>query len=205
MQHSRIEELAPLIFSMVLKRAANRRTVLEALTNKRWIQDIHEVASWQVLQEFGVCWEALEGVQLQPGMLDKHLWRLSASGQYSVKSAYEAIMQGSITFEPWEQIWNTWAPPKGVFFIWLVAHNRCWTADRLQRRSLPHHEACVLCDQVPETLDHLLVSCVFSRQFWFFFLSWIGLAVHPQLEEIFFSGVVEEGFFLSSFVHAKRS
>lgn len=58
-----IEELAPLIFSLVPKRTANRRTVLEALTNKRWIEDIHGVVSWQVLQEFCVCWEALEGVQ----------------------------------------------------------------------------------------------------------------------------------------------
>lgn len=59
----RIEELAPVIFSFVPKRTANRRTVLEALTNKRWIEDIHGVVSWQVLQEFCVCWEALEGVQ----------------------------------------------------------------------------------------------------------------------------------------------
>jgi hypothetical protein len=48
------------------------------------------------------------GVQLQPGTPDKHFWRLS-SGQYSVKSGYDAIMQGSITFEPWERIWSTWA------------------------------------------------------------------------------------------------
>jgi hypothetical protein len=69
----RIKELAPVIFSMVPKRTTNRRTVVEALTNKRWIQDIHGVVSWQVLQEFYVCWEALEGVQLLPGTPDKHL------------------------------------------------------------------------------------------------------------------------------------
>jgi hypothetical protein len=155
----------------------------------RWIQDIQGVVSWQVLQEFCVCWEALERVKLQPGTPDKHLWRLSDSEQYYVKSAYEVIMEGSIIFESWDRIWNTWAPPKCAFFMWLVAHNRCWTADRLQRRSLPHHEACVLCDQDPETLDHLLVSCVFSRQFWLFFLSWIGRAVFaPQLDDISFLG-----------------
>ena len=26
------------------------------------------------------------------------------------------------------------------FFLWLVAHDRCWTADRLARRGLPHPE-----------------------------------------------------------------
>jgi hypothetical protein len=89
-------------------------------------------------------------------------------------------MQGSIIFEPWERIWNTWAPPKCVFFIWLVAHNRCWTADKLQRRSLPHHEVCVPCDQVPETLDHLLVSFVFSMQFWFFSLAGLAWLSSPH-------------------------
>ena len=32
---------------------------------------------------------------------------------------------------------------------------------------LQHHQKCLLCDQEEETINHLLVSCVFSRQFWF--------------------------------------
>jgi hypothetical protein len=45
--------------------------------------------------------------------------------------------------------------------------NRCWTADRLAKRGLDHLERCPLCDQESETLDHILVSCVFAREFWF--------------------------------------
>jgi hypothetical protein len=33
----------------------------------------------------------------------------------------------------------------------------------------------VLCDQENESIDHLLVACVFSRQFWFYFLQQVGL------------------------------
>jgi hypothetical protein len=29
----------------------------------------------------------------------------------------------------------------------------------------PHPERCLLCDQDDETIDHLLVSCVFARKF----------------------------------------
>jgi len=36
--------------------------------------------------------------------------------------------------------------------LWLMAHNRCWTADRLARRGLPHPEECPLCEQEDE--DH---------------------------------------------------
>ena len=45
---------------------------------------------------------------------------------------------------------------------WLVTHNKCWTVDRLARRGLPHPEFCPLCDQEEETIDHLLVHCVFA-------------------------------------------
>jgi hypothetical protein len=48
-----------------------------------------------------------------------------------------------------------------------VAQNTCWTADRLAKRGLNHPPACLLCDQEPEDLNHLLVSCVFAREFWY--------------------------------------
>jgi hypothetical protein len=65
------------------------------------------------------------------------------------------MFQGSILFGPWERIWKSWAPNKCRFFLWLVAHNRCWTADRLARRNLPHLDRCSLCDQEEETIHHL--------------------------------------------------
>jgi hypothetical protein len=43
-----------------------------------------------------------------------------------------------------------------------------------------------LCDQEEETIDHLLVSCVFTRQFWFCVLQKVSLqALTPQLEVSF--------------------
>jgi len=49
------------------------------------------------------------------------------------------------------------------------AHKKSWTADRLARKGLisNHPAASPLCDQTEETIDHLLVSCVFSLQVWF--------------------------------------
>jgi hypothetical protein len=37
----------------------------------------------------------------------------------------------------------------------------------LAKRGLDHPEKCPLCDQESESLDHILVSCVFAREFWF--------------------------------------
>jgi hypothetical protein len=50
--------------------------------------------------------------------------------------------------------------------------------DRLHRHGLKDSDTCALCAQEVETLDHLLVDCVFSRETWFRTLGHIFL---PQL------------------------
>jgi hypothetical protein len=71
--------------------------------------------------------------------------------------------------------------------MWLVAHDRCWTEDRLDKRGLPHPERCPLCDQGEEDIHHLLVGCVFAKQFWFQLLQYTGLAaLAPEPSDISF-------------------
>ena len=65
--------------------------------------------------------------------------------------------------------------------MWFVTHKRCWTADRLAKRGLPHPVKCLLCDQEEEDIHHLLVGCVFSRCFWFSLLSHLGFAALAPL------------------------
>jgi hypothetical protein len=126
-------------------------------------------------------------IELQPEVKDKHVWRLASNGQYSAKSAYEGLWLGSIPLRSWDKIWKSWMPPKCRFFLWLVAHNRCWTAERLARRGLPHPERCPLSDQASETINHLLMGCIFTREFWFRFLSQVGLqSLSPQPTELSF-------------------
>jgi hypothetical protein len=90
--------------------------------------------------------------------------------------------------------------------MWLVAHDRCWTADRLAKRGMPHPAQCPLCDQEEENINHLLVSCVFARQFWFFLFRRFGFQhLCPQLSDCSFdkwwddsskavSGFTKKGF-----------
>ena len=83
----------------------------------------------------------------------------------------------AIQFKPWERIWKSWAPGKCKFVMSLVANNKCWTADRLAKRGLLHPELCPLCDQEEGTINHLLLSCVFSRQIRFSVKQQLGLQV----------------------------
>jgi len=139
-----IADLVPRLLAFVPKRIANRRTVEEAMTDRSWVMDIRGGLSVEVILDFLSLWDLIYDFQLQPDIEDSHIWRFSSSGQYSAKSAYESFFIGSTQFGPYERIWKSWAPPKCRFFMWLVAHDWCWTADRLARRGLPHPEQCPL-------------------------------------------------------------
>jgi hypothetical protein len=128
---------------------------------------------------FLTLWEAIFDCVLQLGIPDKHFWRLSSCGQYSSKSAYDLLFSGSpalLLLVLLSAFGDLGRRPNAVFFLWLVMHNRCWTTDRLAKRGLPHPAFCPLCDQKDETIHHLLVSCVFARQFWFNIFQKRGLA-----------------------------
>jgi hypothetical protein len=129
--------------------------------------DIRGALTVGVLADFLDLWDVLEAVSLHPDQEDKHIFRLAANGKYSAKAAYEGLFIGSTKFEHCERIWKSWSPTKCKFFLWLAAIGRCWTVDQLQKRGLSHPAQCPLCDQEPETIDHLLVGCVFARTFWY--------------------------------------
>ncbi|ONM30676.1 hypothetical protein ZEAMMB73_Zm00001d040162 [Zea mays] len=166
----RISEVAPEVLEHVPKCVVSKRLVKDALTNLNWVADIRGALSVRALAQVLDLCDLLEGLVLQPGIPDKHSWKFSASGDYSSSSAYQVLLLGAVEFRPAERIWKTWAPRKCKFFMWLVVHDRCWTADRLAKRGMDHPVCCPLCDQADETINHLLVECSFAKQFWFLFL-----------------------------------
>lgn len=106
-------------------------------------------------------------MQLRPGIADKVRWAWETSGVFSVRSVYankfivrEHDLGASFT-------WRSRAPLRCKFFSWLILKDRVWTSDRLARRGLPHQDACPLCNQEQESIDHLLIACVFARSMWF--------------------------------------
>jgi hypothetical protein len=73
----------------------------------------------------------------------------------------------------------------------MVGWKRCWTTDKLAKRGLPHPIKCPLCDQ-EETMQHLLTSCVVTRQVWFKLLAPMNLvALVPKQQDINFDSWCE--------------
>ncbi|PNT72547.1 hypothetical protein BRADI_2g45983v3 [Brachypodium distachyon] len=87
-------------------------------------------------------------------------------GSTRLKNAYANLFAGRVCGLMASVVWYTRARVPCRFFAWLAARNRCWTVDRLARWGLPHSARCPLCDQGEETISHLLLGCVLSRQVW---------------------------------------
>ncbi|KAL6645061.1 hypothetical protein ACP70R_016669 [Stipagrostis hirtigluma subsp. patula] len=169
-----LSELAPAVVNLVPPRIRKQRTVADALLNHGWPSDIQGGLSLIGMFEYFQLWDIIHEVVLIEEE-DNHVWRLDSSGHFSSRSAYRAFFNGRMGFEPWKRLWKSWAPAKCKVFLWLAIRNRCWTADRLARRGLPHPDQCPLCDQADEDVQHILTSCVFARDFWFKILQKYGL------------------------------
>jgi hypothetical protein len=173
MHGAAIRDIAPEVAAKVGKRALSSTTVAQALDNFRWVNDIRAPLSLLGLQQYLLLWDSFREVHLSQDP-HQHRWRHVTSGVLSSKSCYQSLFAGSAPFEPWKRFWKTWTPPKCKFFLWLAMKNRCWTADRLEKRGLPHPVVCPLCDQEQETIQDLLISC-FAHQFWQFVIPfWFG-------------------------------
>jgi len=114
-------------------------------SDQRWIQDITRAWTERALQEFHILWERLQGISTQP-FADSFIWRWTANGQYSARSAY-SVHLGAASITGAKLIWMSWAPSKVRFFLWLAILGRLWTAERRFRHGLQADATCKLCDQ----------------------------------------------------------
>jgi hypothetical protein len=129
-----------------------------------------------VLEEFLFLWDLVTATELHDGVTDTFLWRWSSSGQYTASSTYQAFFLGRTGLQGARELWKCNAPERCKFFVWLILYGRCWTADRLKRHGLADDDSCSFCAQQTEHLDHLLLTCPYSKEVWFRILNRVGLA-----------------------------
>ena len=61
-------------------------------------------------------------------------------------------------------------------------------ADHLAKGRLPHPAACPLCHQVDESIQLMLITCVFAHQVWCIILQRLGSTVCNQILKLVVSG-----------------
>lgn len=108
-------------------------------------------------------------------------------GRWKVFSIFgipdRAFFIGSSSMLSAKELWQTKAPARVKFFFWTALHRRLWTAARRKRHGLQDDDACVLCQQEPETGDHLFLGCVFVRELWYMLLDLVGLDAMVQTQD----------------------
>jgi hypothetical protein len=177
-----VREVAPQLYACIPKRRRKARLVDDGLNGNAWVRDIQGTIGITEIGQYLMLWRQIEHLTLSE-QLDKLIWKWTLNGLYSAQSAYLATFQVSTSCNSWRLIWKTWAPSRVNFFHWLTNKDRCWTAERLRRHCLQHHPRCLLCDQEPESMHHLLIACPFARQAWHDVLSWLRMTCQPPHQE----------------------
>ncbi|OEL13592.1 hypothetical protein BAE44_0025387, partial [Dichanthelium oligosanthes] len=173
----------PDLVETVPVRRQNRRTVTSALQNHTWYSDLLGPLTIPVLVQFLQLVEKLQGVVLDPSRPNRVIWKWCPIGQYSCSSAYLAFFVGQTALAGAKELWKIKVPNEFRFFFWLALQDRCWTSVRLLRHGLRNNDSCALCCQHAESIDHLLLYCVYSREVWFTFLrrsGWQRLTPSPS-------------------------
>lgn len=111
----------------------------------------------------------------------KQSWRVSRAGDGQhpgntrQNPAYAMFFTGSTKFDGATLLWKTWAPPNVKLFLFFALHKRTSTAERRKRHGLQEEDTCALCDQLPEHVNHLLISRPVARQVRWGTLTSVGL------------------------------
>jgi hypothetical protein len=85
------------------------------------------------MEEFTLLFMALDSVVLSD-QDDGISWRWTPNATYSVSSAYEVQFRGTYARFPASRVWKCIAEPKVKFFLWLILHDKVFTADNMLKK-----------------------------------------------------------------------
>jgi hypothetical protein len=109
---------------------------------------------------------------------DKVLWKLEASGHFSVKSLYNTLIKGPASpFGP--AIWKTTIPTKIKIFLWQLSRGRLPSNDQILKRRGPSDGLCALCG-LPENVDHIFFRCDLALFVWAGIRDMLGVTWNPS-------------------------
>ncbi|KAG7595360.1 Reverse transcriptase domain [Arabidopsis thaliana x Arabidopsis arenosa] len=86
--------------------------------------------------------------------------------KFSTKDTWNHIRTTSNTVSWSKGVWFPHNTPKYSFCMWLAAHDRLSTGDRMIRWNGGATGICVFCQNCVETRDHLFFACSFTSGIW---------------------------------------
>ncbi|CAN0915030.1 Putative ribonuclease H protein At1g65750 [Linum grandiflorum] len=101
---------------------------------------------------------------------DRLIWPYANSGAYTVHSGYQLVVPFFLpkpVFRPvspidaqcWAHIWDLSITPKLKLFLWKIFRNVLPTRDFMRYKKMNVSEECPVCDQAPESVEHIFLQC----------------------------------------------
>ena len=93
-----VKDIAPMVHALIDTRTINQRTVQQATVDERWVLDISDSNSFQVLLQVMHLRLAISTVQRDLDAEDVFSWPCAASQAYSAQSTYATLCHGLVSF-----------------------------------------------------------------------------------------------------------
>ncbi|GLT71410.1 hypothetical protein SLA2020_434310 [Shorea laevis] len=111
------------------------------------------------------------------GQSDYLVWRGTATGVFTVKSAYHMAKEGQRLLKGetstvahtgwiWQKLWKLNVPATVKSFFWRVCNNALPTRENLCEKKIILDPSCPICGLVPESIVHVLWSCPAATTVW---------------------------------------
>lgn len=113
-------------------------------------------------------------------------WKGTASGVFTIRSAYEALNKAVIplTNQIWRHVWTLKIPQRCKTFLWTCLHGCLLTNVARWERGLTESNCCSLCEEVPESNLHALRDCRNCSLVWVDLLPQQDLRVFMSIADI---------------------
>ncbi|KAL2931647.1 hypothetical protein RDABS01_037057 [Bienertia sinuspersici] len=108
---------------------------------------------------------------------DKWTWHYSKDGRFTVRSAYNMLVQDHLRAKAyssnskgkfdWKALWNINLPQKIKVFAWRAVKNGIAVKALMYARGLSNDGVCPMCGEEEETIIHLLANCQEVRRLWY--------------------------------------
>ncbi|XP_019258169.1 PREDICTED: uncharacterized protein LOC109236442 [Nicotiana attenuata] len=155
--------------------------------DRMWVKWIHvyykkQNALWSIVpkQASWIVQKILKAKQYfeEAGYTDEDVEGISS---FSIKKMYGKL-RGNFDRVPWRKlVHSSVGVPKWNFIVFLAAHRRLMTKDRLRGLGYVEDITCSLCNSEEETVDHKFFECTYSSRVWTAMLQWQGIQRQPMM------------------------
>lgn len=183
----------PALYSHCTKKEASVQVIVDSNISSTLVNRLSTVA----LSQLHSLQDLLAHVNLtsQP---DKRMSPfIDPTGKLDTASVYRLLKaRGQTTNDQAKFIWNSRAPPRVQFFMWLLCHNRIQCRTNLLKKRIVSDAICEICSEAEETAEHIIFHCNIARNFW----AAMGITVLPgqKVEDIHTipcpPGIHQQGF-----------